>query len=323
MSTKFVLAALFMIAAGSIALAGEVPQLINYQGRLVDASGEPLETANRDLVIHIYDVATGGTPIWGPQSMPETPVVNGYYNVLIGPSDESDPMRSITDAFGDKDRYLEVSVDGTVIAPRQRIVSAPFAIQAENANHALEADHAAEADHALVADVATNALSILGEVPIGGLVPYFGDPADLPSHWIICDGSTVADPDSPLDGQTIPDLRQRFVRGADADNGYSVGATGGRDDIPSHSHYFSDSDSFVYFPRASGNGFVNAYNPATSAGAFDTSLRNLTAPSGGGSAYDTHGHVNGNSFISGFTDSAGFGVNMPSFFSLNYIIRIR
>lgn len=111
--------------------AQTVPTLINYQGRLVDGNGVPLETSNRDLEIRIYDAAEDGSLIYGPQSYPAQPVVNGYYNVLLGPAD--DVARSIEDAFDGPERYLEVRVAGAAIVPRQRVLSAPFAIHSKTA----------------------------------------------------------------------------------------------------------------------------------------------------------------------------------------------
>jgi hypothetical protein len=74
-------------------------------------------------------------------------------------------------------------------------------------------------------------LAVLGTlVPIGGVIPWFKDtpgvPA-LPSNFVECNGQVLADPASPLDGQTMPDINtgaQRFIRG-----GVSSGATGGID----------------------------------------------------------------------------------------------
>jgi hypothetical protein len=37
---------------------------------------------------------------------------------------------------------------------------------------------------------------------------------DLPPNWVIADGSTIIDPDSPFNGQAIPDLVDRFPQGA-------------------------------------------------------------------------------------------------------------
>jgi hypothetical protein len=69
-----------------------------------------------------------------------------------------------------------------------------------------------------------------GSVPIGGAVPYFKDtpgvPA-LPANFVECNGQVLNDPESPMDGQFMPDANTgaaRFIRG-----GLTSGATGGID----------------------------------------------------------------------------------------------
>jgi len=71
-----------------------------------------------------------------------------------------------------------------------------------------------------------------GIVPIGGLVPWcksFTGVPDLVEQnlfqiFVECDGSVLDDPDSPLNGQTLPNLngRNQFPRGAT-----TSGTTGG------------------------------------------------------------------------------------------------
>jgi hypothetical protein len=56
-------------------------------------------------------------------------------------------------------------------------------------------------------------------IPIGVAIPWFGSmtgcPA-LPDGWWLCDGSTITDPESPLNGQAAPAINNtgRFVRGS-------------------------------------------------------------------------------------------------------------
>lgn len=74
--------------------------------------------------------------------------------------------------------------------------------------------------------------------PIGAIIAWAksltGVPATLPSGWVECNGQSLSDADSPLNGQTIPNLNasgggtQRFLRGAT-----TSGTTGGAD---SHIH---------------------------------------------------------------------------------------
>ena len=57
-------------------------------------------------------------------------------------------------------------------------------------------------------------------------------PAPNPDIWIPCQGQTINDPESPLDGQTLPDLRDRFLKGSQ-----NAGQFGGQTDVDiSHSH---------------------------------------------------------------------------------------
>lgn len=108
---------------------------------MTDANGAPLATADYVLTFNIYDAATGGTRVWGPQVFdgpptqghgPKIPVVQGFFNVMLGPVDTGGV--SIKDAFNATNRYVEIKVgDNNAMTPRQQILSAPFAIKAESA----------------------------------------------------------------------------------------------------------------------------------------------------------------------------------------------
>jgi hypothetical protein len=73
---------------------------------------------------------------------------------------------------------------------------------------------------ALIDALAAQVAALNGVVPIGGVIPWFKDtpgvPA-LPSQFVECNGQTLDDPESPLDGEFMPDINtgaQRFLRGA-------------------------------------------------------------------------------------------------------------
>lgn len=132
---------LLLAAICRVALAQPVPALINYQGQLTDATGASLPTADYTLTFSIHDAASGGNLVWGPQIFdgrsgagygPKLPVVQGYFNVMLGPVDTAN--RSLADAFTAATRYVEIRVgSNSPIAPRQQILSAPFALMAGNA----------------------------------------------------------------------------------------------------------------------------------------------------------------------------------------------
>ena len=129
---QIVLAMVFVMLAGAMAQATSVPPLVNYQGMLADADGKPL-TGTKKIEFSLYDAAMGGNKVWGPQVFDSVPLVNGMFNVILSVAE--DGKSSIAEAFGAKDRYLGIKVgDKAELAPRQQILSTPFAISSKSAN---------------------------------------------------------------------------------------------------------------------------------------------------------------------------------------------
>ncbi|MCP4110438.1 MAG: hypothetical protein GY749_33780 [Desulfobacteraceae bacterium] len=130
--TLFTLTIFILTIFTAQAQTASVPQLINYQGMLTDASGQPMETKEYKLSFSIFTQATGGTAVWGPQVFAKAPVVRGHFNVILGPKDTTG--RNITDAFASDNTYLEITIDnGNPVEPRQQILSAPYAMHAQQA----------------------------------------------------------------------------------------------------------------------------------------------------------------------------------------------
>src|ERR1051325_1288466 len=95
-AARILLSVLATIAIPQDLSAQFVPPMINYQGRVLNSNGVPLVTGDYDLKFSIYDAATNGTQIWGPQIFDgqagaghgaKVPVVQGWFNVLLGPMD--------------------------------------------------------------------------------------------------------------------------------------------------------------------------------------------------------------------------------------------
>jgi len=129
----FILGLLFAVFFLASSSYSQVPQMINYQGKLTDASGN-LINGNYNMTFSIYEVATGGTPLW-TETQNAVPVENGVFSVLLG---SVNPIPF--DVFNGAIRYLEVAVAGTPMTPRKEIVSVGYAFRAETANLALQAD---------------------------------------------------------------------------------------------------------------------------------------------------------------------------------------
>lgn len=101
---------------------------INYQGRLADSGGNPINDTV-SLSFSVYDAAENGNLIWGPESHSAVSVSDGLFNVGLG----SQTTNGIPTNIWNGDRYLEISVDGEALSPREEVRSVPFAMVANEA----------------------------------------------------------------------------------------------------------------------------------------------------------------------------------------------
>jgi hypothetical protein len=129
----FFLSALWVLSLAAL-LKAAAPGEINYQGKLTDSSGNPAN-GNFDMVFRIYDAATGGTPLVTDvrQGTDRISVSNGVFNAVIGGIPAtltfSSPITELRQALqGGADRWLAVTVNGTDLSPRQKLVAAPYAL---------------------------------------------------------------------------------------------------------------------------------------------------------------------------------------------------
>jgi hypothetical protein len=128
-----------------------VPALLTQQGRLLDEAGAPVD-ADVSFVFSIYSAATGGTALWTETQT--ITVDQGYFSARLGDVTAIDP--ALFD--GTKNLFLGVKVGADPeMTPRQRVTSVPFAIRAQEADHAKAADTATTATNATTAATATNA----------------------------------------------------------------------------------------------------------------------------------------------------------------------
>jgi hypothetical protein len=116
----------------------QVPQLINYQGLLIDAStGQPVPDGTHNISFSIYDTPTGGSAIWTESQSVQTK--NGLYSVTLGSTTPLTP-----DILSGTEKYLGIKVGSDPeMTPRKRIVSVAYALMSEEADK-LDGKHAAE-----------------------------------------------------------------------------------------------------------------------------------------------------------------------------------
>ena len=173
---------------------------------------------------------------------------------------------------------------------------------------------------AFVASAVSSGVS--GSFPSGGIILWSGSVANIPSGWVLCNGSNGT-----------PDLRNRFVLGAGST--YAVGATGGSKDAitVAHTHTFSSTSgsggahthgawSNVTSASADARGFGNS-GAFSVASLNDSSTDYRTTLAGANvnafSTADAHTHS-----VSGTTDSTGSSgtdANLPPYYALCYIMK--
>ncbi|MBU2573731.1 MAG: hypothetical protein KKH28_06635, partial [Elusimicrobia bacterium] len=120
------LCTIFLFSIFIPAFLNAAPSLLNYQGRLVDAIGNPL-SGTYSITFSIYGVATGGPAVWTEtQSLA---LDNGIFNASLGASTALAPS-----VFSSDTRYLGVTVGSDAeMTPRTRLLSVPYAVYAASA----------------------------------------------------------------------------------------------------------------------------------------------------------------------------------------------
>lgn len=105
----------------------DVPQLINYQGRLLN--GTNLVNGSVGLSLRLFNVSSGGSPQYEDSN--SVIVVDGLYSTFIGDQTNSGNFAS---ALTNAQVWVEVAVNGTALSPRERLAAVAFALNAQRAN---------------------------------------------------------------------------------------------------------------------------------------------------------------------------------------------
>jgi hypothetical protein len=116
------------LAAPLRAPAATSTSTISYQGRLADSSGNPL-TGKYNLEFRVYDVPTGGVPLWTEMwtGANAVDVSDGLFNVMLGSIDNT--LASAIE--GHDELYLGITVGtDSEMVPRVQLGSVPFSMQA-------------------------------------------------------------------------------------------------------------------------------------------------------------------------------------------------
>jgi sulfatase modifying factor 1 len=154
MNPTSILRAACILLLSAITLRAEIPNLINYQGRLTDAQGNPV-TGNRTMSVRVYDAPAGGNMTY-EENIGKVFVTNGAYSFQFGSAGDG-----ILGLLVGGSEYLALTVNGAEESTRTRLLAVPYAMKAREAQYAQESADAQE----LLAEA--RVISVSGDMDFG------------------------------------------------------------------------------------------------------------------------------------------------------------
>jgi hypothetical protein len=123
--------ALDSVLAPTTATADSSFTTINYQGRLGDAAGNPVDTTGAhdglSMTFALYDADTGGTALWS-ETHANVPVSEGLFSVKLG------SVNALSTELLNGDRWLGIQIgNDPEMAPREKLAAVPYAMVAGTA----------------------------------------------------------------------------------------------------------------------------------------------------------------------------------------------
>jgi hypothetical protein len=186
-------------AANPPASLSTVPELVNYQGRLVVGDGTPYSNTTHEIELHLYEQAGDSTAVWGEAYSVETQ--DGYFSVMLGSG--GTPLAGSTQELwkvmwsrggGSPDTYfmgltILTTPDGNPLAlpveasPRQQFVTSPFAFRAHQSVYAAAATDEFQAPQG----INTSTINSTSDVEVTSSLRITGTGNSLHTNEIISD----------------------------------------------------------------------------------------------------------------------------------------
>lgn len=198
-----------MFSPGPVRGAAGVPELLSYQGRLTDTSGNPLGGAGTVYCFRysIYDASSGGNKVWpaGTPTNSTTTVTDGIFTDQVGRMDSLAPQ----DFFTTSTLYLNVEVNTVTstcsgswegLSPRQQIVSAAWTQTAQSVyGDALRTPLSTKVQIGTGAGQATSTMTLLSLDVANVAEALDGSCSNNGSIWynsamtkaLVCEGGTI------------------------------------------------------------------------------------------------------------------------------------
>jgi hypothetical protein len=103
-----------------------IPRMLTYQGKLLNAAGQPVADGSYSILFSLYDVSSGGTAFWTETQSVTTE--GGLFNVILG---SGTAIAALPEAGT---LYLGVKVGSDAeMTPRTRVVAVAYAYHSDNA----------------------------------------------------------------------------------------------------------------------------------------------------------------------------------------------
>ena len=130
---SILIATLFLTFLWASIVAADVPLLLNYQGKLLDAEGKPVD-GDIPMTFTMYDAEVGGVTLW-QETHPSVEVRKGLLSLLLG------SIEPLPKNIFESPVWLGVQVGANPeMTPRKQIVSVAYALKAKNADDVLDKD---------------------------------------------------------------------------------------------------------------------------------------------------------------------------------------
>ncbi len=114
----FLILPVVALLLGACAVAELSPEF-SHQGRLLDSEGNPVPDGDYSVQYVLYHSASGGSPVYTDTNT--VTVDDGLFTTSIGASDVISP------SIFSRPTWMEITVDGETLSPRQRLQGAPYA----------------------------------------------------------------------------------------------------------------------------------------------------------------------------------------------------
>jgi len=118
---------LIFLSTFILSVLNAVPSKINYQGLITDGSGSPIVSTTNTIITNLYATALDEAILYSESFTDVVSNNDGIYSIQIGDSN----LQTLLEE--NSDLWLELTINGETLSPRQLINAVPYALVAKTA----------------------------------------------------------------------------------------------------------------------------------------------------------------------------------------------